>query len=113
MTDADAAQRWRCFHCDEVFTDKAEAREHFGSDEWTTPACRLSADDVTRLRQLEATNARLRRENDKLENDARLWHESEADRRRRIGNNAWWFVKDSLEGEILALKERLAGAAHD
>jgi hypothetical protein len=22
--------RWRCFHCDAVFTDEATAREHFG-----------------------------------------------------------------------------------
>jgi hypothetical protein len=48
---------WRCFHCDEVFTDKAEALEHFGSDEWKTPACRLPSTDVARLRELEADNA--------------------------------------------------------
>jgi hypothetical protein len=23
---------WRCFHCDEVFTSEAEARDHFGVD---------------------------------------------------------------------------------
>lgn len=83
-------QTWRCFHCAEAFTDEAEAREHFGSDEFKTPACRLSADDVKRLRELESDNAQLRHDNEELENDSRLWHASEADRVRRIGHHEWW-----------------------
>lgn len=101
------AQHWRCFHCDEVFTDPVEAREHFGADEWKTPACRLSAEDVQRLRELDARNAELRAEDSTLENDARLWHESEADRVRRIGHVQWWQEMDSREGEKLVLTERV------
>jgi hypothetical protein len=99
---------WRCFHCDEVFTDAAEAKEHFGADEWKVPACRLAVDDVQRLRALETQNATLRREVEAAENDARLWYESEADRVRRIGHCQWWQEMDSREGEKLVLQERLA-----
>lgn len=101
---------WRCFHCDEVFTDALEATQHFGSEEFKTPACRMSSDDVKRLRDLEDENAALRHENDRLDNDARLWHESEADRVRRIGNVQWWQEMDSREGEKLVLQEQLAVA---
>ncbi|WP_197689302.1 hypothetical protein [Bradyrhizobium erythrophlei] len=34
---------WRCFHCDEVFTDEAAAREHFGISEMEIPGCKLNA----------------------------------------------------------------------
>lgn len=37
------AMGWRCFHCDEVFTDRAAAVEHFGCSEIETPACKLNA----------------------------------------------------------------------
>jgi hypothetical protein len=30
---------WRCFHCDEVFTDRREAAVHFGTDEMQEPIC--------------------------------------------------------------------------
>jgi hypothetical protein len=32
---------WRCFHCEEVFTDVAAAREHFGRDQGEEPGCLL------------------------------------------------------------------------
>lgn len=99
---------WRCFHCDEVFTDEAEARDHFGGDEGKVAACRLSRDDVRQLRALELLNAKWQRECENLENDARLWHESEADRVRRIGHVQWWQELDSREGEKLALQERVS-----
>lgn len=42
-------KEWRCFHCDEVFTDEALAAEHFGEEiyhggdavEYTSAACQL------------------------------------------------------------------------
>ncbi|PWJ88446.1 hypothetical protein C8D77_111169 [Mesorhizobium loti] len=37
----DAAHAWRCFHCDEVFTDERCARDHFGRDETCEPACQI------------------------------------------------------------------------
>ena len=46
----------RCFHCDDVFTDKAAAHDHFGFDEGCTPACKLAsglAGMVTLIREQE------------------------------------------------------------
>lgn len=34
---------WRCFHCDDVFTDEHAARLHFGPDEGGQPACKIKA----------------------------------------------------------------------
>lgn len=34
---------WRCFHCDEVFTDKSAARLHFGRSETSEAACIIKA----------------------------------------------------------------------
>lgn len=49
---------WRCFHCDEVFTDRRCAKAHFGPDETSTPACRIKAGAemslLTALRRSEA-----------------------------------------------------------
>ncbi len=39
----DVERSWRCFHCDEVFTDKNAAREHFGSTELDEPGCKMLA----------------------------------------------------------------------
>jgi hypothetical protein len=32
---------WRCFHCDEVFTERYLAADHFGADETSEPACKI------------------------------------------------------------------------
>ncbi len=32
-------KNWRCFHCDELFTNPKHARAHFGVDEGTPPGC--------------------------------------------------------------------------
>mgnify|MGYP001614702526 CR=1 FL=1 len=106
-----AGEEWRCFHCNEVFTDEAEGREHFGLErDCSIPACRLSAEDVTQLRDLETQNAELRAENGRLDNSARLWHEADTDRQRRIGNREWWQEIDFREGEKLVLQEQLAAS---
>jgi hypothetical protein len=61
------------------------------------------------LRKAEGRIAELVRELDRVENDARLWHESEAERRRlQQGHDTSWFLfLDSLEGERLVLTERV------
>lgn len=113
-----SATDWRCFHCDEVFTTPGAARDHFGveSDE---PGClidRVALEEggkpergrglLMALRKTEERARELQAELDLVENDARLWHESEADRVRRIGNVQWWQELDYREGEKLVLKER-------
>ena len=54
---------WRCFHCDEVFTDRAAALEHFGSSTLDEPACQT---DAARLRTLEKELRRYRDEDTDL-----------------------------------------------
>lgn len=43
-------KEWRCFTCDEVFTDEAKARIHFGDYKGDVPTCRMSNLDVCALR---------------------------------------------------------------
>lgn len=56
----EAGIAWRCFHCDEVFTDEQAARDHFGRDEGKLPACQIKAGAerslVKALRRVEADN---------------------------------------------------------
>ena len=49
---------WRCFHCDECFTDKAAALTHFGNSERQSPICTI---DAAEYRSMEE---RMRRYND-------------------------------------------------
>lgn len=46
----DEVVAWRCFHCDEVFTDEAAARLHFGESEVQDPLCAVTAE---RYREVE------------------------------------------------------------
>ena len=60
-----ARKKWRCFHCDEVFTSPRCAAKHFGSDEGGPPACQIKAYEghlVTYIRRLEDDLARCRAE---------------------------------------------------
>jgi hypothetical protein len=117
----EAKASWRCFHCDEVFTTPAAARDHFGATECADPGClvdRVAVEEggkpergrglLMALRKAEDRIAELTRELDSVENDARLWHESEADRVRRIGHVQWWQELDYREGEKLVLNEQVS-----
>lgn len=47
---------WRCFFCDEVFTDRAAASEHFGVSLDSEPLCKISAEEggiAGKLREFE------------------------------------------------------------
>jgi hypothetical protein len=52
---------WRCFQCDEVFTDEACAKLHFGEYQDCTPICKVGAE---RYRDLENQLASYRSESD-------------------------------------------------
>lgn len=57
-----ARKQWRCFHCDEVFTGRKFAAEHFGFD-CNAPACKIKAHEghlVTYIRKLEDEIAKYR-----------------------------------------------------
>jgi len=57
------AGEWRCFHCDEVFTDHAAAMAHFGPSLHSDPACTV---DAVKLRDLEQQLERYREEDTDL-----------------------------------------------
>jgi hypothetical protein len=48
---------WRCFHCDEVFTDRVAAAEHFGCEIQDAPFCKQLADDDKALLKVIADQA--------------------------------------------------------
>lgn len=116
--------QWRCFHCDEVFTDRQSAWEHFGEENCTTdvPACidPLRTDEKARMKELrEARDLvwRAQAEQDEAETDAALYHQMRDEIGRLFGECAGvvastphqaWLKLDAAHGEIIALKERLA-----
>jgi hypothetical protein len=64
-------RQWRCFHCDELFTDRALAALHFGDHLQGDPACKLNAmeggllkllrdqeDELQRFRSEDSASAR-------------------------------------------------------
>jgi hypothetical protein len=56
-------QSWRCFHCDEVFTDSEQAALHFGVNQAQKTACQF---DVKELRETEALMRRYQEEDTDL-----------------------------------------------
>jgi hypothetical protein len=50
---------WRCFHCDEIFTDPEDARLHFGNDCMSDAACQIN---IKSVREMETLLARYRAE---------------------------------------------------
>ncbi len=62
-------KQWRCFHCDQVFTSERWAREHFGNDLYSYPACRIKDHEghlIDYVRKLEAEIHDHRTENHKV-----------------------------------------------
>lgn len=45
-----ARKEWRCFHCEESFTDSDKAAEHFGKSMYQKPICQI---DAARYREME------------------------------------------------------------
>jgi len=71
---ADAARGepvWRCFHCDEMFTDVNAAREHFGSSLAQEPACQI---DVAEYRAMEERVRRCNEEDSDLHREIHRLH---------------------------------------
>lgn len=63
---------WRCFHCDETFTNYVEARNHFG---WTpadgAPVCRVDGGTAREIYRLKRVEELLRKEIAELKDAAR------------------------------------------
>lgn len=68
------SHEWRCFHCDEVFTDRAAAAEHFGADQGETPACKLNQVEGGMVTLLREAHGELRRYRDDDHAMARTFH---------------------------------------
>ena len=76
-------RRWRCFHCDAVFTSEREAAIHFGADEAATCACVLPHEQhlVDHIRDLEKQLEGYRAEDSKI---LRSIYTLEADHRQAL-----------------------------
>jgi len=57
----DDVPEWRCFHCDEVFTDRDAAAEHFGVQIPGDVACKLNATEGLLVKMLREAQKELRR----------------------------------------------------
>ncbi len=79
-------KQWRCFHCDMVFLNPTHAAEHFGRDEGSTPACKLSSSEghlVTYVRKLERELDSYRAENSDIE---KAWFAKDYECREAVRN---------------------------
>lgn len=70
---------WRCFHCEESFTDKDAARLHFGTSEHHQPACQI---DVAEYRAMEARMRAYNEEDTELHRDIHRLESKHAVERR-------------------------------
>lgn len=114
---------WRCFHCEEVFTDKASAEEHFGLDREEWPAAcvdPLRTDEkerqaafVSAFKEMEAAQEECERLRAQVE---QLEHTTEGQQaaihsykpfRECNSINDVFFVYDSIEGRALSAEEKL------
>lgn len=110
---------WRCFHCDEHFTDHKAAAEHFGNGnyEGETPICIEAA--TSDLKTLVATNRSMWERIDKLDRDLEqceferdCWSQAA---RKAIGDPyASWHdirgIREDADNEIAAAKAPLNAA---
>ena len=78
----DPAVTWRCYFCDETFTDPKEAGAHFGAENYREPLCKLATVEGG----LAAHIAGLESEVDKLRRQA--FDEDSAAERAHFGREA-------------------------
>lgn len=78
-----ARKQWRCFHCDQVFTSRKWATEHFGYD-GDDPACKIAGRDwhlIAHIRKLEAQLVTYRNDDSDI---MRAMYTMEADHRQAL-----------------------------
>lgn len=85
------AKEWRCFFCDEVFTDEEAARFHFGGEMSGGAACvdPLRHDEAARMRELREAKehaAKMQRESEAAEEDVARLHGFESELERLFGD---------------------------
>lgn len=98
-------REWRCFHCDEVFTDKEAAADHFGvqidglADDC---ACKLNAKDGLILKMLREAQVDLRR-----------YHEEDTALIREVYKLGGDHVTNARQQEELGYARGLRDAKHE
>lgn len=118
-----AAREWRCFHCDEVFTDESLAAEHFGGfglnfEERAGCVEKLLAPDknlVLALRKVCDEFHRLQFQvSEEITNDVYFYGRLRTSLAqikpfaKCVSLHEVFMVFDSMEGRALAAEERLA-----
>ncbi len=88
-------KQWRCFFCDEVFTRRADAAEHFGVDdscEADVPACKIAAHEghlVKYIRKLESELRRYVREDSDIARSIMTLEADQGDKLRRAEEDGY------------------------
>jgi len=100
--------RWECFHCGEIFTDKAAATEHFGFSEASEPSCHMT---VAGVRRLEEQVAKLSHIDEQRDVAAEAYEGQSAELARlfdgaRTAYGAWLKL-EAMESRVLAAEDRL------
>lgn len=98
-SDGRELRAWRCFHCDETFTERVAAAEHFGTSQMQEPACQIN---VTKFREMEALHMRAIQE----DTDAvRLMHAMRSDHETALRS-------EEEKGYARGLRDGMKEAAH-
>lgn len=94
------AKEWRCFHCDEVFTDVDAARLHFGVDQDYEPGCVARVPDEERV-----LLTRIREQDAELER----FYQEDSDKDREIhalrADHAQALIREEEKGYARGLKD--------
>ena len=77
---------WRCFHCDQTFTDRDEAALHFGDSPFEETACGV---DASELRTLQRELALYHEEDTVRDREIRRLHSEIARRERRAEEDGY------------------------
>lgn len=95
-------KEWRCFHCDEVFKDFAEAELHFGTSCYDVPICQITAAEVRgmelQLRRYSEEDTDLHREIARLKSDhaTALQREEEKGYAKGLRDAGYGVAKETL-----------------
>jgi hypothetical protein len=114
------AKKWRCFFCDEVFTDRRSAWAHFGEPycESDPPACvdPLRTDEkarMTELREAREHAIKMQAESERNDDAEGLLEQFRADLQRYFGKDCTsvWLAGDRYQSALNRLHDLKSGAA--
>lgn len=113
-----SAKRWRCFHCDEVFTTRRDAWLHFGEQncESDVPACidPLRHDEAARVNAVRLLREEIARmesednENGAAKDQLEIMH---SELRQHFGDDCScvWTAGDRYKSALNRISDLLAG----